>query len=61
MKPDEAPEELFQTWRHVHEKYALFASPFLGPDYARLVASCRTDAELAVLGARGEAVGFFAY
>lgn len=61
VPPGQAPSEVFESWRHVHEKYALFASPFLSPDYTRLVARCRPDIEMAVLEAQGEAVGFFAF
>ncbi|MEA2823044.1 MAG: hypothetical protein QOJ86_5048 [Bradyrhizobium sp.] len=53
--------EVLKAWRLIHEQYKIFASPFLGPDYTRLVARCRADTELAVLEAGGEPVGFFAY
>jgi CelD/BcsL family acetyltransferase involved in cellulose biosynthesis len=61
VKPDLAPPLIIDAWRRVHERYDVFASPFLGPEYARLVARCRPDAELAVLESDGVAIGFFAY
>ncbi|MFH1345248.1 MAG: GNAT family N-acetyltransferase [Pseudomonadota bacterium] len=61
VKPELAPANIIDAWRRIHEQYSVFASPFLGPEYARLVARCRADTELAVLESKGNAIGFFAY
>jgi CelD/BcsL family acetyltransferase involved in cellulose biosynthesis len=61
IEPSRAPPTILEAWASAHEKYELFGSPFLGPEYARLVARCRTDTELAILEAEGRALGFFAY
>jgi CelD/BcsL family acetyltransferase involved in cellulose biosynthesis len=61
VKPELAPVDIIESWRRLHDQYDLFASPFLGPEYARLIARCRADTELAVLESKGAAIGFFPY
>jgi CelD/BcsL family acetyltransferase involved in cellulose biosynthesis len=53
--------DLVQRWREIQAADTSFQSPFLTPDWTQLVASIRTDVEVAVLEEAGEVVGFFPF
>lgn len=46
------------TWRELAAAEPAFASPLLGPDFARAVGAVRDDARVAVIRRRGETLGF---
>jgi CelD/BcsL family acetyltransferase involved in cellulose biosynthesis len=48
-------------WAALCADETAFASPLLGPDFARLVGSVRTDTRVAILRRRGEGLAFFPF
>jgi CelD/BcsL family acetyltransferase involved in cellulose biosynthesis len=49
------------TWRAMQAAEPAFASPLMGPDFARAVGEVRDDARVAVFRRGGETSGFLAY
>lgn len=50
---------LFERWASIQASCSEWASPYLHPEYTRLVAAAREDTYVGVLEKAGEAVGFF--
>jgi CelD/BcsL family acetyltransferase involved in cellulose biosynthesis len=61
LRPDVLAEADAMAWRDLQAAEPAFASPLLGPDFARAVAAVRADARVAVFRRGGVAVGFLAF
>ncbi len=57
----ELTEQQQTLWADLQASNPAVDSPFYTPDFARLVASVRSDAAVAVMGEDGETVGFFPF
>jgi CelD/BcsL family acetyltransferase involved in cellulose biosynthesis len=57
----ELTPEHVQTWARLQQADPELESPFFRPEFTRLVASVRTDVEVAVLEEDGELAGFFPF
>jgi CelD/BcsL family acetyltransferase involved in cellulose biosynthesis len=55
------PDALADRWRHVQTLTPEFASPLVGPDFARFVARYRHGAQVAIGYEGEEAIAFFAF
>jgi CelD/BcsL family acetyltransferase involved in cellulose biosynthesis len=54
-------ETLVARWQAIQDRIPAFASPFLGPGWARLVADCGRTVRVAILRRNGVAAGFFPF
>lgn len=61
VSPSELSHADEAAWRALRSGHPDFASPLLGPDFARAVARARPDARVAVFREDGRAVGFLAH
>jgi CelD/BcsL family acetyltransferase involved in cellulose biosynthesis len=61
LLPSELPDADLARWRAWCEATPEFASPLLGPEFARLVQSVRPDSRVAVFRDGGETVGYLAH
>ena len=61
LHPADLPPEDEARWRRLAGRHEDFASPLLGPDFARAVGAVRADARVAVWRRDGEAVAFLAH
>lgn len=53
--------ELLDRWQAIQDAFPAYASPFLGPGYACLVAGCGRDVRVGILERDGDPVGFFPF
>lgn len=58
LHPAHLSNEDVAAWRAIAAAEPAFASPLLGPDFARAVGAVRPDARVAIWRRNGEAVGF---
>ena len=58
LHPADLSSDDIATWRAIAAADPAFASPLLGPDFARAVGAVRPDARVAIWRQDGEAVGF---
>ena len=61
LHPRDLSGEDAAAWSALQAACPAFASPLLGPDFARAVGEVRDDARVAVFREHGEAVGFLAH
>jgi CelD/BcsL family acetyltransferase involved in cellulose biosynthesis len=61
ISPLELSDADIAAWREMQDATPALASPLLGPEFARAVASERSDARVAVWRHRGRAAAFLAY
>lgn len=57
----EMTNALFDRWQEIQDGNPDFASPFLGPGYTRLVATCGRPVYVGVLRRNSDVVGFFPF
>jgi CelD/BcsL family acetyltransferase involved in cellulose biosynthesis len=55
------PDALADRWRHLQTLTPQFASPLVGPEFARFVARYRPDARIAIGYEGDDAIAFFAF
>jgi CelD/BcsL family acetyltransferase involved in cellulose biosynthesis len=58
---DSLADTLLARWQRVQDEVPAFASPFLGPGWAKLVSACGRNVQVAVLFRGRTAVGFFPF
>ncbi len=61
LRPDALTQDDVRAWRDMLATTPEFASPLMGPAFARLVGEVRADAHVAVFRRGGETVGFLAH
>ena len=61
LRPDALSDSDASAWREFLELTPAFASPLMGPEFARLVGEVRADAHVAVFRRDGAPVGFLAH
>ncbi|MEU3792844.1 GNAT family N-acetyltransferase [Streptomyces fructofermentans] len=60
-RPEELDEALRRAWHRLMDESPDYANPFLAPEFAAGVGTCRGGARVAVLREGGEPVGFLPY
>jgi CelD/BcsL family acetyltransferase involved in cellulose biosynthesis len=58
LHPHALAQADLRLWREMAAAEPAFASPLLGPDFARAVGAVRDDARVAVIRRDGETLGF---
>lgn len=58
LHPRDLTQADLRTWREMAAAEPAFASPLLGPDFARAVGAVRDDARVAVIRREGQTLGF---
>lgn len=61
IRPDALTLQDRAAWMALRAAEPAFASPLLGPDFARVVGAARTDTAIAVFRKDGRAIGFLAH